>query len=177
MYSKKQWYRGWGDFKSGEYSGGVDDPSLSKEWNRFNKFVHSQIFVDNLKKFSGIPVNKTKTLNFVLYRKGGFQLPHIHDEGPSTLIIFFNFSKGWKKGDPGGTYCASEVDESKIIFEPYNLDNTMVLFHDSPKAAHGARYITKDVKRQAIQITLEEYSEQNGWSGMGFDKIDPTIEI
>ena len=40
---------------------------------------------------------------------------------------------------------ASEPDESSIIFEPYNLDNSIALFHDGPKAAHGVRYISKDI--------------------------------
>ena len=154
------------------------DSDLSPEWNRFYRFLHSQEFVDNMKKFSGIPVNKMKTFRFVLYHKGGFQLPHIHNDGPSTLIIFFNFSKGWKKGDPGGTYVASEEDESKIMFEPYNLDNTMVLLQDGPYSAHGARYITKDVKRQAIQVYLEEYSEEDKrWTGKNFEDIQPTVEL
>jgi len=38
------------------------------------------------------------------------------------------FSKGWKKGDPDDTYVASDIDESSILFEPYNLDNIMVIF-------------------------------------------------
>jgi hypothetical protein len=177
QFSKNQWYRGWASYDSGYYAGKANDPDLSPEWNRFNQFLHSEEFIDNLRKFSGIPVNKMKTFRFTLYHKGGFQLPHIHNDGPSTLIIFFNFSKGWEKGDPGGTYVASEEDESKIIFEPYNLDNTMVLLHDGPHSAHGARYITKDVKRQAIQIYLEEYSEENGWSGKSFEKVQPKIEL
>ena len=78
-----------------------------------------------------------------------------NNDGPSTLIIFFYFSKGWEKGDPDGTYVASEADESKIIFELYNLDNTMVILQDGPCSAHGACYITKDVKRKAIQIYFE----------------------
>ena len=99
------------------------------------------------------------------YRNGGFQLPHVHNVGPSTVVIIFYFSKGWEKGDPGGTYIASDLDESDIIFEPYNLDNSMVIFQDSPKAIHGIRYITKDVERRAIQITLEEYNDETGWTG------------
>jgi hypothetical protein len=75
------------------------------------------------------------------------------------------FSKNWQKGDPGGTYMTTDLDESKIIFEPYNLDNSLAIFHDGPKAAHGTRYILKDVTRQAIQITLEGYSSESGWSG------------
>ena len=75
------------------------------------------------------------------------------------------------------TYVASEEDESKIIFEPYNLDKTMTLLQDEPYSAYGARYIIKDVKRQGIQIYLEEYSKEKGWSGKGFDKVEPAIEL
>ena len=98
------------------------------------------------------------------YQRGGFQLPHIHTVGPSTLVIMLYFSKNWKQGDPGGTYMASEPDESSIIFEPDNLDNTIALFHDSPYAAHGVRYISKDIERRGFQITLEGFSEDSGWS-------------
>ena len=127
--------------------------------------------------FSKVPVDKMKMLKFLLYQKGGFQTPHIHNDGPSTIIIFFYFSKGWKAGDPGGTYVASEADESKIMFEPYNLDNSMVILQDGPSSAHGVRYITKDVTRKAIQVYYEGYSEETGWSGQGSEKIKPTIEL
>jgi len=51
-----------------------------------------------------------------------------------------------------------------MIFEPYNLDNSAIIFHDGPHAGHGVRYITKDVERRAIQIYLEEYSPETGLS-------------
>ena len=94
----------------------------------------------------------------------GYQLPHIHNAGPNTLILMVYFSKNWKKGDPGGTYITPEEDESKMIFEPYNLDNTTIIFHDGAHAGHGVRYITKDVERRAIQIYFEKYSPETGWS-------------
>ena len=178
QFSKFQFIRAWGNFKPMEPNLEiVEDPDISPEWNRFYKFLHSQEFIENMKKFSGISVNRLKSFRFSLFHKGGFQLPHIHNDGPSTLIIFFNFSKGWEKGDPGGTYVASEENESKIIFEPYNLDNTMTILQDGPYSAHGARYITKDVKRQALQIYLEEYSKEKGWSGKGFESIQSKIEL
>ena len=182
QFSKNQFVRGWGKFDSGHHTGEgeelIVDPNLSPEWNKFYRFLHSQEFVNNMQKFSGVTVNKMKTFRFVLYHKGGYQLPHIHDDSTGTLIIFFNFSKGWKKGDPGGTYVASEADESKIIFEPHNLDNTMVLLQDGPHSAHGARYIVKDVKRQSIQVYLEEWSEEKGWSGEQDDaEVNPTVEL
>ena len=63
------------------------------------------------------------------------------------------------------------------MFEPYNLDNTMVILQDGPSSAHGTRYITKDVTRKAIQIYYEGYSEETGWSGKGFEKVKPTVEL
>ena len=103
--------------------------------------------------------------------QGGFQLPHVHNVGPSTLVMMLYFSKNWAKGDPGATYIASDSDESSILFEPYNLDNTLVIFQDSQYAIHGARYLEKDVKRKALQITLEGWSPELGWSGGDPDKI------
>ena len=167
-FTKHQLYRGWGKYNPHHYVGQDSDPKLSLEWNKFFKFLHSDEFLNALKKFSGVAVDKMKTFRFMLYHKGGFQLPHIHNDGPSTLIVFFYFSKGWEKGDPGGTYVASEADESKIIFEPCNLDNSMVILQDGPCSAHGARYITKDVERKALQVYFEGYSEETGWSGKGY---------
>ena len=171
-FSKHQFYRGWGKYNPDHYVGQDPDPKLSPEWNKFFRFLHSDEFLNALKKFSGVAIDKMRTFRFMLYHKGGFQLPHIHNDGPSTLIVFFYFSKGWEKGDPGGTYVASEADESKIIFEPYNLDNTMVILQDGPCSAHGARYIVKDVKRKAIQIYFEGYSEETGWSGGEYEGAD-----
>jgi len=145
--------------------GDEDDPKLSQEWNKLKRYAQSKEFIENFRKFSGVPVNKLKYFQFIAFKKGGFQLPHIHNIGPSTLIFMVYFSKNWKNGDPGGTYMATEEDESSIIFEPYNLDNSVAIFHDGPNAGHGARYITKDVERRALQITLEQYDEKSGWTG------------
>lgn len=169
--TKMQYWRGYDkreDVESGNTEH-VDDPYLSKEWNKFLRYVNTDEFSNNFTKFSGIKVTRCKMYGFAAYHSGGFQLPHIHNVGPKTLVTLYYFSKGWKKGDPGGTYLAYEEDESKIFFEPYNLNNSMVVFHDGPKAAHGARYITKDVTRQAFSVDLEYYSEKMGWSG-GKDK-------
>ena len=175
QFSKHQFCRRWGTNKD-DYAS-EEDPKLSPEWNRFYRLLHSQEFVDNIKKFSEVSVNKMKMFRFLLYQKGGFQTPHIHNDGPSTIIIFFYFSKGWKTGDPGGTYVASEADESKIMFEPYNLDNTMVILQDGPSSAHGTRYITKDVTRKALQVYFEGYSEETGWSGQEARESQQKIEL
>jgi len=145
--------------------GDEDDPKLSQEWNELKRYAQSKEFVENFRKFSDVPVNRLKYFHFIEMKKGGFQFPHIHNVGPSTLIFMVYFSKNWKDGDPGGTFIATEDDESSIIFEPYNLDNSVAIFHDGPKAMHGARYIKKDVERRALQITLEHYDAKTGWSG------------
>lgn len=162
--SKFQYYKKWNNSVANEVNQVGDDPTISEYWNKLKRYAETEEFVEHFRKFSGVPVSKTKYFMFMAYKKGGFQLPHIHNVGKSTLIIMLYFSKNWKKGDAGGTYMASKEDESEIIFEPYNLDNSIALFHDGPKAAHGVRYITKDVVRQGFQITLEEYSPTSGWS-------------
>ena len=92
-FSKHQFYRRWGKYNPDHYVGQDPDPKLSPEWNKFFRFLHSDEFLNALKKFSGVAVDKMKTFRFMLYHKGGFQLPHIHNDGPSTLIVFFYFSK------------------------------------------------------------------------------------
>tara|TARA_Y100001936_G_C16048641_1_gene656299 strand:+ start:723 stop:1406 length:684 start_codon:yes stop_codon:yes gene_type:complete len=161
---KTQYYRTWNNIHPDEINKSGDDANLDESWNKLKRYAESDEFVKHFRDFSGVPVSKCKHIFFMSYKRGGFQLPHIHNVGPSTIEIVLYFSKGWQKGDPGGTYMASEPDESSIIFEPYNLDNSIALFHDGPKAAHGVRYITKDVIRSGLLITLEGYSEETGWS-------------
>ena len=162
--SKSQLLRRWGNTLPKKYVDPGNDSNLSEEWNRLKRYAESNEFIENFRKFSGTRVNKLQQFHFIGYTQGGFQLPHIHNVGPNTLVLMFYFSKGWKKGQAGGTYMASEEDESKIIFEPYDLDNSLALFQDGPKAAHGARVISENVERRALQITLEEWSEKDGWS-------------
>ena len=155
----------WGGKDRTDVSTDVEDPSFSESWNQFHHYLFSDEFISNIRKFSGVPVNRLKYFTFALKPKRGYQLAHIHNAGPSSLILVIYFNKNWEKGDPGGTYISTEEDESTIIFEPYNLDNTAMIFHDGPHAAHGSRYITKDVERRAIQIYLEKHSSDTGWSG------------
>ena len=164
-HSKSQLTRDWGKFGPKDIVEEGDDPRLSDEWNKFQRYSLTEEFISNFRKFSGADVTKLKHFKFIACHIGGFQLPHIHNVGPSTLVMMFYFSKNWPHGDPGGTYMASDLDESAIIFEPYNLDNSLALFQDSAQAAHGVRYITKNVTRQALQITLEGYSKEFGWTG------------
>ena len=163
--TKTQFCKYWNGIGSSDVVGYEDDPQYSEEWNKFKRYVQSEEFVEKIRKFSGVPVNKLKFFQFMSHTKGGFQEPHIHNVGPSTLIFMVYLSKNWVKGSPGGTYMASDVDESSIIFEPYNLDNSVAVFQDGPKAAHGIRLITKDVERRALQITFEGYSTDKGWTG------------
>ena len=164
-YDKIAYRKYWGKVDKDKNLTQEQDPNYSDSWNKLLKYFHSEEFCENIRKFSGIPITKIKKFQFTLLRKGGFQLPHIHNMGPSTIIIMAYFSKEWEKGKPGGTYVATEEDESKIVFEPYNLDNSAMIFHDGPFAAHGVRRIKDDVERRGIQIYLEEYSEESGWTG------------
>ena len=141
-----------------------EDKNLSESWNEFYRYLFTEEFIEKMRKFSGVPITRVKYFTFACMKKRGFQLPHIHNVGPSTLILMMYFSKNWKKGDPGGTYVCLKEDESTMIFEPYNLDNSVMIFHDGPQSGHGVRPIEKDVERRAIQVYLEEYSEEKGWS-------------
>lgn len=153
--SKFQYHKTWNNIDILKESEPGDDPTLSEYWNKLKRYSESQEFISYFKEFSGVPVTKMRQISFVAYKKGGFQLPHIHNVSRNILIIMLYFSKNWEKGTPGGTYMASEEDESKIIFEPYNLDNSLAVFQDGPHSAHGVRYITKDVIRQGFQIYLQ----------------------
>ena len=161
---KSAYRKWWAEENANDIPSNVEDPNFSEHWNTFHRYLFSDEFLANIRKFSGVPVTKVKSLGFMLLTRGGYQLPHIHNVGPSTLILMLYFTKNWSKGDPGGTYITPEEDESKMIFEPYNLDNSGIIFHDGPHAGHGVRYITKDVESRAIQIYLEEYSPETGWS-------------
>ena len=165
--SKSQFSMDWGksEYQKLEPVLSGPDKRFSENWNKLKLYAESEEFINNWRIFSGISVNKLKHFRFIAYRDGGFQLPHIHNVGPSTLVMMFYFSKGWKNGEAGGTYMASDADESKIIFEPYDLDNSMALFHDGPNSAHGTRMVTNHIERRALQITLEEFNETTGWSG------------
>ena len=163
--TKTQFTKYWNGIGPNDVVGYEDDPQYSEEWNKFKRHVQSEEFIEKVRKFSGVPVNKLKFFHFISYRKGGFQVPHFHNVGPSTLIFMIYLTKNWEKGDPGGTYAATEEDESSIIFEPYNLDNSAVVFHDGPKALHGVRLITKDIERRALYMTFEGYSTDKGWTG------------
>jgi len=170
-YDKNHWSKKWANTTEHGVVSDGDDPSMGREWNLLKQYASTKEFSDNFKKFTNVSVTKLKHFHYIGMTQGGFQLPHIHNVGPSTLIMMAYFSKGWNKGDPGATYVASELDESSILFEPYNLDNTMVIFQDSHNAIHGARYLEKDIERRALQITLEGWSPESGWSGGDPDKI------
>jgi len=134
----------------------TNDDTLSPEWNEFKKYISSNGFIENFKKFSGIQIERCYGSAFVAYEKGCYLLPHIDadgDYGQKIEMLFF-LSKNWKEGEPGGTYFSKDDDESNIFFEPYDLDNSMVCFEETPKSWHGCRMITKDVRRQAIAASV-----------------------
>ena len=142
----------------------IVDPNFSDAWNEFHHYLFSDEFIQNIQKFSGIPVGRLKHFSMKISRKGDYQFPHIHNVGPSTLIFMIYFTKNWKKGDPGGTYITPEEEESQRIFEADNLDNTTVVFQDGPYSGHGVRPLKENTERHAIQIYLEGWSSETGWS-------------
>ena len=162
---KDAFHKSWNKKVTGEVIENVEDKNFSESWNEFYHYLFTEECIEKIRKFSGVPITRVKYFNFAYMKMRGFQLPHIHNVGPSTVILMIFFSKNWKKGDPGGTYVCLEEDESTMVFEPYNLDNSVMIFHDGPQAGHGVRPIEKDVERKAIQIYFEEYSEEKGWSG------------
>ena len=146
----------------------------SKTWNDFMSYMWSDEFIKKLVEFSGVAVTNLRNFCFMYMGKNGFQLPHIHDVSDKTLMVFLYLTKNWKEGDPGGTYLSKGTDESKILFEPYNLDNSALIVLDGPEAAHGVRKIIKDTERKAIQLTYEPYSSVDGWYGSPrVDIIEP----
>jgi len=161
----KSTYRRWWGNKgpNGIIDPNEQDSKLSSEWNLFYSYLHSDVFIQNIQRFSGFIINKTKHFAFLNMQKGGYQLPHIHNVGPSTLVLLLYFNENWPDGEPGGTYM-SKNEGSDIIFEPYNLDNSCMIFQDGPHAEHGVRYIDTETERRAIQITVEGFSEEKGWS-------------
>ena len=160
---KSNYRKWWGTDRSEHFATDVEDTSFSESWNKFHRYLFSDELISNFRKFSGIPV-KLKQFSLMLLTRGGYQLPHIHNVGPSTMILMLFFSKNWKKGDPGGTFLTTDETESNMVFEPSNLDNTAIIFQDGPHAGHGVRQITKDVERRAVQVYLEKYSSETGWS-------------
>jgi len=148
-----------------------------KSWNDFMSYVWSEEFINKLVEFTGVKVTNLRDFCFMYIEKNGFQLPHIHNVSDKTLIVFLYLTKNWKEGDPGGTYLSDGTDESNILFEPYNLDNSALVLLDGPDAAHGVRKIVKDVERKAIQLTYEPYTSINGWYGVPQKEILEPLDL
>ena len=157
--SKFQYYKILFSKNKGTKKPNWNENELSKSWALLYNLFQSDEFISNLRKFTGLPVLGLNNFALIAYKKGGFQLPHIHEDPAKPLICFFYFSKDWPKGEAGGTFMATEEDESSIIFEPYDLDNSMALFQDGPLSAHGCRLITIDKQRSALQVTFDVASE------------------
>ena len=153
------------------------DSRYSEPWNKFLEYLWSEEFIKKLVEVTGVEVNGMRHFCFMYAKKNGFQSPHIHNVSDKTLIIFIYFSKNWEEGDPGGTYLSDGRDESKIMFEPYNLDNTSLFVLDGPEAAHGMRKIIKNVERRAIQLTYEPFSTTNGWYGQPNKSVFEPIDL
>ena len=69
-----------------------------------------------------------------------------------TVLIYF--AKDWIKGSPGGTYICESEDESTIVFEPTDLDNSWICFAETPNSWHGSRYMTHEIPRPSIQFAM-----------------------
>ena len=150
------------------------DSRYSESWNKFLNHAWSEEFVKKLVEVTGVEVSGLRHFCFMYAKKDCFQSPHIHNVSDKTLIVFLYFSKNWEEGDPGGTFLSDGLDESKILFEPNDLDNTALFVLDGPEAAHGMRKIIKDVERRAIQLTYEPFSTTNGWYGeLNKDVFEP----
>lgn len=163
-FSKLQLRKDWGDATKFDIVLPGPDKTLNAEWNKLKRYFESEEFLDNISKFSGVHVNKLRHFNFNSYRKGGFNSPHKHGLSSNVLIGMFYFCKDWPDGEAGGTYVASERDESSILFEPYNLDNSMIILQEGPNSYHGCRQISVDRERRATQFYLDRF-ENNKWSG------------
>ena len=152
------------------------DSRYSESWNKFLNHAWSKEFIKKLADVTGVEVTNLRHFCFMYAKKDCFQSTHIHNVSDKTLIVFVYFSKNWEEDDPGGTYLSDGIDESKILFEPNDLDNTALFVLDGPAAAHGMRKITKDVERRAIQLTYEPFSTTDGWYGRAnkehFEPID-----
>ena len=153
------------------------DSRYNESWNKFLEYAWSEEFIKKLVEVTGVEVTGLRHFCFMYAKKDGFQSPHIHNVSDKTLIVFIYFSKNWEEGDPGATYLSDGRDESKILFEPYDLDNTSLFVLDGPNAAHGVRRITKDVERRAIQLTYEPFSITDGWYGQSNKDIPEPIEL
>ena len=150
------------------------DSRYSESWNKFLNHAWSDEFIKKLADVTGVEVTNLRHFCFMYAKKDCFQSTHIHNISDKTLIVFLYFSKNWEEGDPGGTYLSDGVDGSKILFEPYDLDNTALFVLDGPEAAHGMRKIIKNVERRAIQLTYEPFSTTNGWYGeLNKDVFEP----
>jgi len=153
------------------------DSRYSESWNKFLEHLWSKEFIKKLVEVTGVEVTGLRHFCFMYAKKDCFQSPHIHNVSDKTLIAFIYFSKNWEKGDPGGTFLSDGNDESKILFEPYDLDNTSLFVLDGPNAAHGMRKITKDVERRAIQLTYEPFSTNDGWHGRKKKDVFEPIDL
>ena len=153
------------------------DSRYSESWNKFLKYAWSEEFIKKLVEVTGVEVDGLRHFCFMYAKKDCFQGCHIHNVSDKTLIVFIYFSKNWQKGDPGGTYLSDGRDESKILFEPYDLDNTSLFVLDGQDASHGMRKITKDVERRAIQLTYEPFSTTDGWHGRTNKEILEPIDL
>jgi len=137
----------------------VENKLLSEEWNKFHHYLFSKECIDNFSSYTGLELTGLRQFAFINNHKGHFNMPHNHfgesqngkESYQATFLMYF--TKGWID-DVGGTYVCKNEDEESIIFEPRDLDNSMIGFAETPVSWHGSRYITRDAIRHSIQFTL-----------------------
>ena len=154
----------------------LDKDFYEKLFETYPKFDDSWALEDSYDKISYRKFWK-RDENRDIITEYNEEFPHIHNVSDKTLMVFLYLTKNWKDGDPGGTYLSDGTDESKILFEPYNLNNSALIVLDGPEAAHGVRKIVKDVERRAIQLTYEPYSSVNGWYGTSRKDISEPLDL
>ena len=59
-HSKSQYYKSWNNKSTKIPSTTGDDTTLSDSWNKLKRYVESDEFIENFKKFSNISVKKMK---------------------------------------------------------------------------------------------------------------------
>ena len=136
-----------------------ENTSLSKEWNDFHHYLFSDECIKKFSEYTGLSLSGLRQFAFINNHKGHFNMPHIHfgesqsgDQSYQVTFLMY-FTKGWNN-EVGGTYVSENEDESSIIFEPKDLDNSMIGFAETPVSWHGSRYITKNAIRHSIQFTF-----------------------
>jgi hypothetical protein len=157
-WSRSSIKRYFGDEQKNSLALDVENKSLSEEWNKLHHYLFSNECITKFSEYTGLKLSGLRQFAFINNHKGHYNMPHYHFEDSQkgdehyqvTFLIYL--TKGWIN-DVGGTYVCKNEDETSIIFEPKNLDNSMMGFAETPISWHGSKYITRDAIRHSIQFT------------------------